>query len=388
MDKFGRKISLYSTVIANIIFWILVIVSENVKYLYMARIFLGFTGGGIFLIIPLYVSEIASDKIRGTLGAILVLACNFGIVTGFAGGAYVNYYILPYLAIIPLVLFLIGFYRVPDTPTFYTMKNKMSDVSSSLKFFKNFQENHSEVFLCENVRRTIDGGTTGNEEKAKRSLTLKDFSNTAARKGILISTVILLMTQLSGAFLLLNYTSSIFKEAGSNLSPNDATIVVGILQFLGACISTILVDRAGRKLLLSLSSLFTGLCLILMGVFSMTKSMGYDVSTLAWIPIVCLSGAVFNACWGIISLPFLIVSEILSSKIVGIIMSFYLSILWIIAFILLKYFNLLIDILGLHGCMWIFGILCVSQSIFVILVMPETKGKSLDEISMIMNRKK
>ena len=72
----------------------------------------------------------------------------------------------------------------------------------------------------------------------------------AAKKALTIGIALIMLNQLCGCFAMLNYTASIFSESGSNLTPNMAAIVVGLIQLLGACFSTMLVDRAGRKVLL------------------------------------------------------------------------------------------------------------------------------------------
>lgn len=72
-------------------------------------------------------------------------------------------------------------------------------------------------------------------------------ASVAARKAILIGVFLAWLNQFCGCFAMLNYTATIFAEAGSNLTPNMSAIIVGIIQLLGAYISTFLVDRAGRK---------------------------------------------------------------------------------------------------------------------------------------------
>lgn len=78
-------------------------------------------------------------------------------------------------------------------------------------------------------------------------LCLADFTTITARKALLICLMLCSLNQLCGCFAMMNYTATIFQEAGSNLAPNSSAIIVGIIQLFGAYASTILVDRAGRK---------------------------------------------------------------------------------------------------------------------------------------------
>lgn len=171
---------------------------------------------------------------------------------------------------------------------------------------------------------------------AESKLRWSDFTTTVARKAMVIGLMLSALNQLCGCFAMINYTATIFQEAGSNLTPNSSAIVVGAIQLFGAYVSTILVDRAGRKvclicpldfrisaqtrniplqILLSLSLAAAGLGLACLGTYLYLKSIGYDAETLGWIPISCFSFIVFFANWGILTLPFLVMSEMLPEKV-------------------------------------------------------------------------
>lgn len=79
-----------------------------------------------------------------------------------------------------------------------------------------------------------------------------DFTTIAARKAMLVGLVLAATNQLCGCFAMINYTATIFRESGSTLTPNASAIVVGCIQLCGAYASTILVDRAGRKVRLNI----------------------------------------------------------------------------------------------------------------------------------------
>lgn len=81
----------------------------------------------------------------------------------------------------------------------------------------------------------------------ENSLKWSDFTMNPGKKAMLIGTVLAALNQLSGVFAMLNYTASIFEDAGSNMTPNLSAIVVGVIQLFGSYMSTVLVDRAGRK---------------------------------------------------------------------------------------------------------------------------------------------
>jgi len=128
----------------------------------------------------------------------------------------------------------------------------------------------------------------------------------------------MILNQLSGCFALLNYTASIFAESGSDLSPNTSAIVVASIQIFGTYSSTILVDRVGRKILLIISEFGTSLGLISMGLYSYFSKHDYDLSEFGWIPIASISFVIFIASLGILTLPFVVIAEILPQKVTNI----------------------------------------------------------------------
>lgn len=81
----------------------------------------------------------------------------------------------------------------------------------------------------------------------EHSLKWSDFTSKRSRKAFTIGIVLAALNQFCGCFAMLNYTANIFKESGSNMSPNMSAIVVGVIQLIGSYVATILVDRAGRR---------------------------------------------------------------------------------------------------------------------------------------------
>lgn len=99
--------------------------AKNAVHLYIARFAIGIVGGGVFVIIPVYVSEIADDHVRGTLGAMLVLTANFGGLLAFTFGDYCQYEFTPICVISITLVFLCAFYFFPETPTVLQKQNQM-----------------------------------------------------------------------------------------------------------------------------------------------------------------------------------------------------------------------------------------------------------------------
>lgn len=112
----------------------------------------------------------------------------------------------------------------------------------------------------------------------------------------------------------------------------------------------------------------------------MFKSWHYDVDPFHWTPIISFGCVIFSASLAILSLPYLVVAEIMPERIKEFGQSFTMSLLWCFSFAVIKFLPFMIETLAFHGTMFVFAAVCLVGGFFVILFMPETKGKSHEEI--------
>lgn len=375
VDYCGRKFSAYFCAILLLACWLCKIFATAVWHILAGRLVAGFFGGGVWLVIPIIVTEITDDCIRGAMGSYLTLLSCGGIGLGYLIGGYLDYYTFAYISVAIPILFMILFYRFPETPSYLLAQMKNDEARKSAEFY--FGESIDEkIPIAEYL-----GVENVNDKEGFR---LSDLKSRETRKGAVIFLVLVLMTQFSGAFLINNYMKTIFVEAGIDVSTDLASIIVSVLQVSAVFISSLLVDRAGRRKLLILSSLLTAACLITLSLFLYMKQWGYDVSVLNWIPIVSVAGTIFNASWGLLPVTFVIGGELLSQKVRGFATAAGLSIAWLMGLILLKYFYFILEIINLQGSMLIFGCCCLAEMVFTMFCIPETKGKSIDEISKLL----
>lgn len=117
-----------------------------------------------------------------------------------------------------------------------------------------------------------------------------------------------------------------------------------------------------------------------LATYMMLKTTGYEVESFNWIPIVSFSFALFAASWAILTLPFVVIAEVMPENLKDFCISICLSLIWITSFMLTKFFNVLTDTIGFHGTMYFFSGVCSASAVIIILFLPETKGKSYQEI--------
>lgn len=120
------------------------------------------------------------------------------------------------------------------------------------------------------------------------------------------------MNQFCGAFTLVSYANKVFKDAGATLSEDALSVIVGIAQLLANFVAMLLVDRAGRKILVTISSVGAAISLTAMGLYDVYKD---DLDDYRWLPIITFSMSIFMASIGILPLTFVILSEVLPKKV-------------------------------------------------------------------------
>uniref|UniRef100_T1GSI0 Major facilitator superfamily (MFS) profile domain-containing protein n=1 Tax=Megaselia scalaris TaxID=36166 RepID=T1GSI0_MEGSC len=172
---------------------------------------------------------------------------------------------------------------------------------------------------------------------------------------MLIGLVLMALNQFCGCFAMINYTGTIFEQAGSSLSPNMSAIIVAFIQLVGSYASTALVEKAGRKILYLTSCVGTGVGLSILGLYINLSSSGYDCSSFKWVPIAAFSVTIFFSTLALLTLCFLVIAEILPPKIRALGSNICMSVLWIFCFLILKFLPFLADVLGLHGLMLLFA---------------------------------
>lgn len=139
--------------------------------------------------------------------------------------------------------------------------------------------------------------------------------NPVSLRAMMIGPTLMAVSQFSGTFLLVNYAATIFKESGSDLNPNLSSIILGCLQITGTISTYFLVDRIGRRILLTISSGGAAIGLIIMGIYCYLSKHDVDVSQYNWIPVITLSFVIYISSIGIIPIPYIIISEVLPPKV-------------------------------------------------------------------------
>lgn len=373
-DLIGRKPAMLLLVVPFIIGWSLIIWSDSILMFYAGRFITGLSGGAFCVTAPMYTAEIGESNIRGRLGSYFQLMLTVGILFTYVLGMAVNIFWLSLIgAVVPIVFFL-TFFFMPETPTYYLIKGNEDAAKISLSRLRGHNYNIEAEFQAQ--KESLD------EMKGSQVSFFITIRSKAAVKGLVIAFGLMLFQQFSGVNAIIFYAGKIFTDSGSSISSEVATIIVGVMQCLAVFVSTMIVDRLGRRILLLISELAMCLTTLILGVYFYMKDHKMDVSSIGWLPLVsvCLFIILFSLGFG--PVPWMMMGEIFSSQIKGIAGSAACLFNWLMAFMVTKFFNNLTTNFGNGVTFGIFSLICAIGLIFVFFLVPETKGKTLEQIQL------
>jgi len=374
IDRIGRKYTMLGLVLPFTGGWAFIAWADDSAALYMVgRFITGMMGGAFSLTAPVYTSEISEKEIRGSLGSYFQLMVTIGILFVYGVGSATSVFILSLICgVVPLVFGGI-FWLMPETPLYYLQKGQKDRAQTSLQWFRG--KNYDVSAELQEIQATVD------KAAAQKLSFFKAFKTKEAKKGLMVAFGLMIFQQLSGINAVIFYTTDIFKSAGSSIEPETQTIIVGVIQVVITFISTLVVDRLGRRILLMLSDGIMAICTLLLGIFFYLKDeTDENTSNLGWLPLtsVCVFIVMFSLGYG--PIPWMMVGELFAPQIKGFASSLSCILNWILAFLVTKFYSDLANAFGTHTTFWIFAVISAIGTVFVFFLVPETKGKTLDEI--------
>ncbi|XP_055694587.1 facilitated trehalose transporter Tret1-like [Lutzomyia longipalpis] len=389
-DRLGRKWALYLGTIPHVIAYLLIIFAADISYLYISRCLSGLGCGALFVALPIYVSEVSEDKIRGGMGAIFCNMVSIGIVTGRAFGSYLDFYVVPYGVLGILAIFIIVFPFFPETPQYLLLRQRHEAAEKSLRFLRGVSQN-LQIPLPPDVREELEAlknsPTLHNQNKR---IKMEDLKPKTTRRAILISLILISGRSLCGVLPLDNYTATVLMEAGSHAwSPNLSALIVGVFELIGSNLAIICVDRGGRRWNLLVSSGGSAVSIAILGAVFFVKSFyGVESAASSWLAVVSLSAFMTLAAIGVVAIPFSVSAEVLPPKLRSPVSTTFMLLYWAMTFVIVDFFLIFGDHSGMYTPLWMCGAWCTFELIFVYFYLPETKGKSFDQVEMELKGKK
>ncbi|MBS0620758.1 MAG: sugar porter family MFS transporter [Verrucomicrobia bacterium] len=368
-DRIGRRRSMALTAALFVVGGILLSVATTYSALLVGRFIAGIAVGSISLIAPLYLAEIAPPHFRGAIVSCYQLAVTIGILSSFivnyAFSAEGNWHWMFGMGVIPALIQLLSILILPETPAWLLKQGKREIALSVLKKMRGDKE--WKKHLSEMER-------SSNPHRLGRWKTL--FKKPIGFV-LLIGLGLSIAQQITGINTVIYYAPKIFESAGFTSAAGAlfATLGLGIVNVLATIVSVKLLDKAGRRILLLVGTAGMAISLGFLSIAFFTSSALIDT-----IAIISLMSYLIFFAIGLGPVTWVLLSEIYPLKVRGKAMTLATFANWVFNYLVSLTFLDLITSLGAAGTFALFGAICALSFIFVFRYIPETKGKSLEEI--------
>lgn len=372
-DNYGRKIVILATSIMFFIGSVASAFAPSPITLMLFRILIGIAIGVASYAVPLYISEISPDNIRGSLVSLNQLAITIGILASYFVDQYFagftnNWRYMFFVGIVPATILGVGMIFLPDTPRWLVSKgykDKAFKVLKKLDPYKNPDE------TVQNIEQSlqVDGASSW-----------KEIFLPWIRPALIVGIGLMFFQQFTGINTVIYYAPTIFQMAGfkSASAAIAASVSVGVINVLMTLVAINLIDKLGRKKLLSIGLCGMALSLgILVLVFHSPATYGIF---LKWFVVGGLLLYVSSFAISLGPIAWLVISEIYPIKIRGFAMSIATVSNWLFNMLVAVSFLPMIDAFGESYTFLTFVALSVLGWIFCYKYVPETKGKSLEDI--------
>src|SRR5215469_6847023 len=384
-DKFGRKRLLILSAFLFAITSIGNALAPNFTVFVAWRVLGGIAIGLASNLSPMYIAEVAPAQMRGKLVSINQLT----IVLGILFAQCVDWYIgrnLPAgatdefirnswfgqqgwrwmfgLTAAPSLLFFIGMLLVPESPRWLAKNGRSDGARAILK--KIGGEDYAQAAVCD-----IESTLASEEIQHVR---FSDLRDRRMFKVLILGVVLAMFQQWCGINVIFNYAEEIFRAAGYDISSVLKNIAwTGSVNLAFTFVALGVVDRAGRRPLMLLGSAGLAIIYTVIGFCYHSGVTGRPMLLLVLVAIACYSMSLAPVTW-------VVISEIFPNRIRGAAVAVAVSFLWIACFLLTYTFPILNAKLGSAGTFWLYAAICFVGFVFIKLKLPETKGKTLEEI--------
>lgn len=389
-DRFGRK---WPLLLSALLFSVASLGTglANTYFFFIVFRLIGGVGIGLASALsPMYIAEVAPSHLRGrfvslnqmtiVIGILAAQVINLliaedvpvGVSDEFIRASWngqVGWRWMFYACAVPSVIFLLLTLILPESPRWLIKAGKSEKAFPTLKKIGGEEYARAEVA---NIQATLND--------VSEKVDFKTLFHPKFRTVLVIGIVLAVFQQWCGINTVFNYAEEIFTAAGYGVSDTLFNIVItGSVNLIFTLVAMFTVDKWGRKKLMVFGSIGLALTYVLLG-----SAYYFELKGVAVLLLVVLAIAIY--AMSLAPIVWVILSEIFPNRIRGAAMALATFALWVACFILTYTFPLLNASLGAAGTFWVYAVICFAGFFFVLVKLPETKGKSLEEIENILTK--
>ena len=367
-DRIGRKRFMLVSAVLFLVSAVGCALPRTIAEFVVFRFIGGLGIGSASILAPLYISEIAPARIRGALVSVNQLAIVTGILLAyfvnwaFAGVGPSNWRWMYAAGALPSVIFFILLLRVPESPRWLVKQGRESEALGVLSRVNTADLAAAEVSSIKEALVMEKGS-------------LAELFRPGFRRALLIAVVLAILQQITGINAVLYYAPRIFERAGfTRMSAIGQSTIVGFVNILFTIVAIVLVDRIGRKPLLLTAAGGMGVSLLLLGAAFRSQAFSGPLI----LGLILLYIAFFAMAMG--PIVWVVMAEIFPTRMRGSAMAIATVILWVSDFAVTLSFPVIADRLNESTAFWLYAAMCAVDFVFMFFFLPETKGKTLEEI--------
>lgn len=392
IDYFGRRGTILAIGFPFVAAYLLIASADRVSMIVVGRFMAGLCVGINSTAIPVFLGEILDAKIRGTLGIFPTAMGNLGILVALFAGSYLNWRELAFLGALLPVPYIFLILSISESPRYYASRNRMDDAFRALQWYRGASADVTTEF-----REMLE--LSGPQEMNPEQGIFREFIKPGNFKPVMIILILMTIQQFSGVNAIIAFIVPIFELAPIPLDPNRCAILFGVINFVAVFLAIPVIDKYGRKVLLYISDLcmskrgMSFLCILLFltlsppvwtllmfGIYFYLEEHKYAiVDYIHWLPVFSAVFYILGFSFGFGPVPWLMMGELLPLSIRGFAAGMLSSYNWLCASIIQMLFLIMIETLDESGTFWLFAGFCVA-GFYTIVLVPETKGKSLEII--------
>jgi len=367
-DRLGRRRFMFLSAVFFFISAIGCALPQNLAQFLIFRWIGGLAIGAASIVCPLYISEIAPPRIRGALVSVNQLAIVTGILLAyfvnwaFVGAGPSNWRWMFGTGAAPAILFILFILRIPESPRWLLKQGRDKEARDVLG-------------------RVDDAATAEGEVAAIRealsmeSGSVRELFRPGLRKAMFIGVFLAVFQQITGINAVIYYAPRFFETAGlGRSSAIFQSALIGLVNLVFTLVAIALVDRLGRKPMLMAGCAGMGVSFVLLGAaFKFQLFSG---------PLVLVLTLVYIAFFAMTQGPivWVVISEIFPNRLRGRAMAIATAALWVADFAVSLSFPVIADRLHESFAFWLYAVMCAIDLVFIAVMLPETKGRSLEEI--------
>eukprot|EP00095_Tigriopus_kingsejongensis_P004750 maker-scaffold510_size151595-snap-gene-0.31 protein:Tk04750 transcript:maker-scaffold510_size151595-snap-gene-0.31-mRNA-1 annotation:"sugar transporter " len=368
----GRHGTMLGTALAFALAYLSLAAAQSVLMLWVGRFLTGVATGLTSIAVPVYIAETSSPQVRGLLGSCFQVMVTLGVLFIDVVGAFGSWRWLSVACVAASLVWLICLCFVPESPTYLLAQRRFNEARLALQFLRGHEYVETELADLQERQES-----SANNVVSLRSL----LSEGPYVKPLMISMMLMAGQQLSGVNAVLFFSVSIFEAAGTTLNSFLENVIVASAQFVATILAALFIDRLGRRPLAIFSALVMTISLYALGAYFWILSHDPDgAKAIGFLPLVSLCLFMFSFSVGFGPIPWLMMGELFGPETKEKASAISASFNWSLAFCVTQFYSPLANEVGTATTFWGFASFLVVLLIFSILFVPETKGRTLEEI--------